>query len=104
MDENKLSIRVSVDGRMFPLTVKRSDEESIRKAVSSINDKLRVYRSKYGSGRDSQDSYGFLCMVAIDFATKYQEREKKTSDTELLSQMQNLSAEIEDYINKSQAL
>ena len=99
MDDSKLSIRVNVDGRIYPMTVKRTDEENIRKAVSLINEKLKMYKLKYNT-LDGKDSFDFLAMVAIDFVAKYFCTQNTTSDTELLSELQILSGDIEDYINK----
>ncbi len=38
--EDKLSIRVNVADRYYPLKIDRKDEERIRKAAKLINDKV----------------------------------------------------------------
>ncbi|MDY6800169.1 MAG: cell division protein ZapA, partial [Bacteroidota bacterium] len=53
MDE-KLSIRVNVADRYYPLKIDRSDEEKIRKAAKLINEKVLQYKQRY-SDKDVQD-------------------------------------------------
>jgi len=58
----KLSIKVKIADREYPMKVDVRDEENIRKAGKLINDRLRSYREKFGID-DKQD---LLAMVAFD--------------------------------------
>ena len=51
---DKLSIKIKIDGREYPLKVDRDDEEKYRKAAKIINDIILQYRQKY-SGSSTQD-------------------------------------------------
>lgn len=58
----KLSIKVKIADREYPMKVDAKDEENIRKAGKLINERLRTYRERFGID-DKQD---LLAMVAFD--------------------------------------
>lgn len=58
----KLSIKVKIADREYPMKVDARDEENIRKAGKLINERLRSYRERFGID-DKQD---LLAMVAFD--------------------------------------
>lgn len=62
----EISIKVSIANRIYPLKVKISEEEVVRKAVKLINDKIKDYEDNF-SVRDKQD---LLAMCAIQLATE----------------------------------
>ena len=64
-----LSIKVSIAGRIYPLTVQQSEEEGIRKAVKAIDEMVKDYEQNYAV-KDKQD---LLAMVALQYATKVME-------------------------------
>jgi cell division protein ZapA len=59
---DKLSIKVKISDREYPMKVDPVDEENIRRAGKIINESLRSYREKFGID-DKQD---LLAMVAFD--------------------------------------
>lgn len=64
--KDQLSIKVSIAGRSYPLTIERSEEEAIRKAVKSINERVNDYEKNYNI-KDRQD---LLAMSSIFFASQ----------------------------------
>lgn len=60
MDE--LSIKIKIADREYPMKVKPEDEERVRTAGKRINERIRMYREKFGID-DKQD---LLAMVAFD--------------------------------------
>jgi cell division protein ZapA (FtsZ GTPase activity inhibitor) len=101
MDERFL-IKLTIAGHSYPMKVTREDEERFRLATSMINDRINVYKQKFDS--TNKDDFDFLAMVAIDLVSKYVDKAAKTDDTELLSELRIMSTEIDDYIQKSNAL
>jgi len=95
MDE-KLSIRINIAERFYPLKIERKEEEKIRKAAKLINDTIYQYKSKYGD-KDVQD---FLSMVALQYATKTIEGENKTDDSQIIQDIKDLTHDLEEYIKK----
>ncbi|HHL52173.1 MAG TPA: cell division protein ZapA [Flammeovirgaceae bacterium] len=59
---DKLSIKIKIADREYPMKVDPRDEENIRKAGKIINERLRSYRERFGID-DKQD---LLAMVAFD--------------------------------------
>ena len=62
----ELSIKVSIGGRTYPLTIKRSEEEKIRKAASEIDKNLKELKNNYAVV-DTQD---LLAMTVLQYATE----------------------------------
>jgi len=92
--DDKLSIRVNVADRYYPLKVERENEEKIRKAARMINEKVLQYKQRYAD-KDVQD---FLAMAALQFVTRIIEMEDKTDISPLEQKMQELNEELEEYL------
>lgn len=93
--EEKLSIRVNIADRYYPLKIEREDEEKIRKAAKLINDKVFQYKTKYAD-KDIQD---FLAMAALQFVIRLIEIEDKQEDVSLISKLQKLNDELDHIVN-----
>ena len=92
---DKLSIKIKIDGREYPLKVAREDEEKYRKAAKTINDTLVQYRQKYSSN-NTQD---FLAMTAFQFALKNIELEEQVDRSPLFDELKKLDEELNDYLS-----
>ena len=95
MDE-KLSIRINIADRYYPLKIDRNDEEKIRKAARTINEKILQYKQKY-SDKDTQD---FLAMAALQFVIKVIDGEDSKKDDEVHDRIRKLNDELESVLNK----
>lgn len=96
--EDKLSIRVNVADRYYPLKIDREDEEKIRKAAKTINDKVFQYKSKY-TDKDTQD---FLAMAALQFVIRLIELEEKSDDSNLVKKLRELDNHLEELLKKEE--
>jgi len=76
--KEQLSIKVSIAGRIYPLTIERSEEENVRKAVKNINDKVTDYEKNFNI-KDRQD---LLAMSSLHFATHATEIHHNTGKEE----------------------
>ncbi len=92
--DDKLSIRVNVADRYYPLKIERRDEEKIRKAARLINEKVLQYKQRY-LDKDVQD---FLAMAALQFVTRIIEMEEKTDISPLEQRLQEINDELEEYL------
>jgi len=92
--DDKLSIKVNVADRYYPLKIERKDEEKIRKAARLINEKVLQYKQRY-TDKDVQD---FLAMAALQFVTRVIEMEDKFDVSPLQQQLQELNEELEAYL------
>jgi cell division protein ZapA len=94
--EEKLSIRVNVADRYYPLKIDRNDEEKIRKAAKLINEKVIQYRQKYND-KDLQD---FLAMAALQFVIKMLESENRFEIAPVIDELNELDEQFGDYLEK----
>ncbi len=62
---SELSIKVSIGGRTYPLTINRNEEEKIRKATAEIDKSIKDLKNNYAV-IDMQD---LLAMTALQFAS-----------------------------------
>ncbi len=92
MDE--LTISVKIADRPYRLTIKKDEEEIIRKAAKLLNEKVKEFGENYAYN-DKQD---LLSMVAILFATKAisLEDQVKGKDNKLVNKL----AEIEKVLSE----
>lgn len=92
---DKLSIKVNIAERFYPLKVDKIDEEKIRKAAKEINEKIVLYKKRY-TDKDDQD---FLAMVALQFATKVVEKEISSDTSLLMANLEGLDNELQEYLD-----
>ena len=76
MDE--LTISVTIADRPYRLNIRKEEEESIRKAAKTINEKIKQYSDNYAFN-DRQD---LLAMVSLEFANSSLLSEGKLKNTE----------------------
>jgi cell division protein ZapA (FtsZ GTPase activity inhibitor) len=94
--DDKLSIKVNVADRYYPLKIERKDEEKIRKAARLINEKVLQYKQRY-LDKDVQD---FLAMAALQFVTRVIEMEDKFDIMPLEQKLQELNEELGEYLKR----
>lgn len=94
--DDKLSIRVNVADRYYPLKVEREDEEKIRRAARMINEKVLQYKQRY-TDKDVQD---FLAMAALQFVIRLIEEEEKLSSDYLPGALKELTQKIEAVLEE----
>ncbi|MFY7668525.1 MAG: cell division protein ZapA [Crocinitomicaceae bacterium] len=95
----KISIKVLVGGRTYPLTVSENEQEKVMKAAEDINKGIELLRQNYGV-KDPQD---LLAMTALQLVSKGQSGTPKSEvvavpadygDIELA--LENLSKQINE--------
>ncbi|MCX6334412.1 MAG: cell division protein ZapA [Bacteroidia bacterium] len=92
--DDKLSIRVNVADRYYPLKVERENEEKIRKAARMINEKVLQYKQRY-TDKDVQD---FLAMAALQYVIKLTEEEEKIENDYLPDAINELIQKIDSVL------
>lgn len=94
--DDKLSIRVNVADRYYPLKVERENEEKIRKAARLINEKVLQYKQRY-TDKDVQD---FLAMAALQYVIKLTEDEDKLNNNSLPLALKELIGKIDTVLEE----
>lgn len=100
MMEDKLSIKVNIAERYYPLKIDRVDEEKIRKAARTINEKVLLYKQKYVD-KDTQD---FLAMAALQFVIKLMEDEEMKVTSDFEESLSELNLEVEAFLKESKSV
>lgn len=94
--DDKLSIRVNVADRYYPLKVESENEERIRKAARMINEKVLQYKQRYVD-KDIQD---FLAMAALQYVIRLIEIEDNASDDTLEQGLRELNEKISAILSE----
>jgi cell division protein ZapA (FtsZ GTPase activity inhibitor) len=94
--DDKLSIRVNVADRYYPLKVENENEERIRKAARLINEKVLQYKQRYVD-KDTQD---FLAMAALQYVIRLIEVEEDEEDTSVIEGLRELNEMINLCLSK----
>ncbi|HNY51815.1 MAG TPA: cell division protein ZapA [Bacteroidales bacterium] len=92
--DDKLSIRVNIADRYYPLKVERENEEKIRKAARMINEKVLQYKQRY-SNKDVQD---YLAMASLQYVIKLGEYEEKLVTDDIPEALRELARKIDDVL------
>jgi cell division protein ZapA len=94
--DDKLSIRVNVAERYYPLRIDTQDEERIRLAAKMINEKVVQYKQKYAD-KDVQD---FLAMASLQYVIKLLELENHHDDTSLIESVKELDRKLQEILSQ----
>ncbi|MCB9256544.1 MAG: cell division protein ZapA [Chitinophagales bacterium] len=73
-----ININVIIADRPYPLKIKQSEEEDVRKAAKEVNEKVTQFQQVYAA-KDKQD---YLAMSALMYAVQSLENKKKSVDNE----------------------
>ena len=80
---DKLSIKLHIANRIYPMKIERKSEEFIRNSVKKIEERLKFYEENYAI-KDKQD---LLAMCLIEYASKFESvNNKKVVDDDGLSE------------------
>ncbi|WP_430817285.1 cell division protein ZapA [Carboxylicivirga sp. RSCT41] len=92
--EDKLSIRVNIADRYYPLRIDRNDEERIRLAAKLINEKVSQYKQRY-SDKDVQD---FLAMATLQYVIKLLELENRHDVDPFIALVRDLNEQLDNVL------
>ncbi|HNR27777.1 MAG TPA: cell division protein ZapA [Bacteroidales bacterium] len=96
MSEDKLSIKISIADRYYPLRIAREDEEMVRAAAQRINQKIEQFNVKY-SGQDTQDA---LAMAALQFVLSLLKYEKDDETSQIVTEIASLDNFLREYLER----
>ncbi|MBR8535836.1 cell division protein ZapA [Carboxylicivirga mesophila] len=94
--DDKLSIRVNIADRYYPLRIERSDEERIRLAAKLINEKVLQYKQRY-SDKDVQD---FLAMATLQYVIKLLELENRHDVDPFIEMVRDLNEQLDNVLTE----
>ena len=92
---DKLSIKLHIANRIYPMKIERKSEEFIRNSVKRIEERLKFYEENY----EIKDKQDLLAMCLIEYASKFESvNNKKVVDDDGLSEK---LAEIEALLSSN---
>jgi len=91
--EDKLSIKLNIANRIYPMKIERSSEENIRNAIKKIETRLKFYEENYAI-KDKQD---LVAMCLIEYASKL-EYFNKDIETDLTTRLEGINNILNDNI------
>lgn len=90
----EVALKILIAGRVYPLTVKKEEENQVMQAAKLINDKMKEFEQNYAV-RDKQD---LLAMCALNLLVTEQNTHKNASELE--KELQQLNLFVSDYLEK----
>lgn len=96
--EEETSITVMIADRPYRLKIGSREEESVRKAVSLIDQKIREYTGNYAF-KDRQD---LLAMVALQFTSSLLNAEQKADNKDVIKdRLQQIDLLLEKHLHNA---
>lgn len=88
-----LKIKVTIANRVYPLTINPADEENIRKAVKTIEERIKLYEQSF-EARDTQDLLS-MCLLEVTSKLLLEDTKLKVDNS-----LQDSLNELESLIDK----
>lgn len=97
--ENNSSIKVTIAGRTYPLTVKKSEVSEVQEAAMLVNSSLKEYEKEY-MVRDKQD---LLAMSALQLANSNLKLQHKNNSFQdgIVEQLVEMEEFVSGYLKKN---
>ncbi len=93
---SELSIKVNIAGRIYPLTIKRNEEQSVRLAAKKIEDSIKKFQDNYAV-KDKQD---LLAMTALQLSTELANKEGvPVEDPQLAENLKSINQMLDGAIS-----
>ena len=94
MVADKLDIKLTIAGKVYPLTIDRVKEERYRRAESEINKIVTEFRGRYRAERED-----YLALAALRIALENVDMEMSRSLGEEIDALKTIDREMDEYLN-----
>ena len=95
MNKEQMKISVLVNGKRYPLTIQRKEEEFIRRAASRINELITRYKQRFSN--DKTDDY--LSMAALQLATELVKLENQKDVSPVFDLLTDIEQELDNSLS-----
>jgi len=95
--DDKLSIKINIGNKYYPMRINRGEEEIIRKSAKIINDKLTQYQNKYAE----RDPFDLLAMTSLQYVKQFLECNSKNDVSLLNEELKQINEELEHFIEQN---
>ncbi len=97
MAEDKLSIKINIGTKYYPMRINREEEEIIRRAAKIINDKFNQYQNKYAE----REAFDLLAMTSLQFVKQLLECEQRNDLTAFNEDLKLINDELSQLLDES---
>jgi cell division protein ZapA len=96
VNKEQLRINIRIEGRAYPLTINRKDEERHRIAAKTVNETVSKYRELFRD-KDAQD---ILAMAAFQLALNHTELMQREDNSLFMDGLKDLNDDISDFLKE----
>ena len=93
-DEQLIPLNIVIADRSYRIKILASDEETIRKVLKTINEKILEFKTQF-AGKDMQD---YVSMVLIWYATQLKENPSEVLSNDLLESLLKMEKQLDEVI------
>jgi len=96
--DDTFTINLYIADKHYPLRIKRSEEELVRRSAKLINDKIALYRSHFKTDETELELKDLLAMAACQIAIQALKAEERTDNTPFAESITQLNKELEEFL------
>jgi len=93
-NDQLIPLNIVIADRSYRIKILASDEETIRKVLKTINEKILEFKTQF-AGKDMQD---YVSMVLIWYATQAKENSTEILNEDLLASLLKMEKQLDDVI------
>lgn len=93
-NEVLIPLNIVIGDRSYRIKILPSDEETIRKVLKTINEKIVEFRTEF-AGKDMQD---YISMVLIWYATQAKENTNEILSEDLVASLLKMEKQLDEVI------
>ena len=93
--ETLIAATIVIGDRNYRIKMNQGDEETVRRTVKTINDKILEYKTNF-AGKDMQD---YIAMVLIWLATEQAQQQQPGLPADWSEQLESIEKAIDNQIN-----
>lgn len=97
MDET-FTINLYIADKHYPLKIKRSEEELVRRAAKLINDKIDLFRNRFNMEESGLELKDLLAMAACQIAIDAVRASESADDGAFSKSVTQLNKELEEFL------
>jgi cell division protein ZapA (FtsZ GTPase activity inhibitor) len=93
-NEVLIPLNIVIGDRSYRIKILPTDEETIRKVLKTINEKILEFRTQF-AGKDMQD---YISMVLIWYATQAKENTNEILSEDLVASLLKMEKQLDELI------
>ena len=94
IQDQLIPVNIVIGDRNYRIKILPSDEETVRKTLKVINEKIIEFRTQF-AGKDMQD---YISMVLIWYATQAKENNAAIMNEELIEALLKMEKQLDEVI------